>query len=192
MPSTIEPRSDARLAADGDEYAFARLISEHSRAMTRVAFVIAGDWSTAQDAVQSAWTLAWKRLPSVRDPSKLEAWLVSIAANETRTILRRTRRRIVLETRAGNEPSRGSDPDAAIDVVDLRNALARLSPNDRALVAMRYVTGLDATADRSCVGDLRFGGPQPSRAHPGSPAEGSRTWMIPSSRHDWPLRCVAT
>jgi RNA polymerase sigma-70 factor (ECF subfamily) len=152
VPTTIEPRSNARLAAEGDEYAFARLISEHSSAMMRVAFVIAGDWSTAQDAVQSAWTLAWKKLPSVRDPAKLEAWLVSIAANETRTILRRTRRRMVVETHAGPEPTPGSDPDAAIDLVDLRNALRRLSPDDRALVAMRYLSGFDATQIGAAMG----------------------------------------
>ena len=55
------------LAASGDEAAFARLIAAHSGAMTRVAYVIASDWDTAGEAVQTAWTIAWGKLRSLRD-----------------------------------------------------------------------------------------------------------------------------
>ena len=145
MSTAMDARSDGRLAADGDQIAFARLIARHSPAMSRVSYVIAGDWDTAQEAVQSAWAIAWRKLPSVRDHERLEPWLVSIAANETRTILRRHRRRTAVEIRAGSERSAERDPADAIDFVDLRNALNRLEPGDRALVALRYLAGLDST-----------------------------------------------
>ncbi|MEO6207891.1 MAG: hypothetical protein ABIP77_08035, partial [Candidatus Limnocylindrales bacterium] len=51
-----------RLAAQGDEAAFGRLVSEHHAAMSRVAFVICGDVEATHDAVQSAWSIAWRRL----------------------------------------------------------------------------------------------------------------------------------
>jgi hypothetical protein len=51
-----------RLAASGDEIAFARLVAEHHPAMPRVAFFIAGDRATADEAVQAAWLNAWRKL----------------------------------------------------------------------------------------------------------------------------------
>ena len=41
------------------------------------------------------------------------------------------------------EPS-GTDPDTGVAAVDLRAALARLDPDDAALLAMRYVAGFDS------------------------------------------------
>ena len=51
-----------RSAAAGDEAAFAQLIERHNSAMARVAYVIAGDREATLDAVQSAWTIAWRKL----------------------------------------------------------------------------------------------------------------------------------
>ena len=157
MPTAMDALSDVRLAADGDEIAFARLIGRHSQQMSRVAFVIAGDWDIAQDAVQSAWTIAWRKLPAVRDQERLEPWLVSIAANETRTILRRLRRRSAVEISVGPEGSRERDPADAIDLLDLRNALNRLGFEDRALIALRYVAGLDSTQIGNVTGTSASG-----------------------------------
>src|SRR4051794_17104459 len=64
-----------RRAAAGDETAFARLIQSHDEAMRRVAYVVAGDWDIAGEAVQAAWSIAWRRLRSVREPERVEAWL---------------------------------------------------------------------------------------------------------------------
>ena len=52
--------------------------------MARVAYFISGDCETAREAVQAAWTIAWNKLRGVRDPERIGAWLVSIAANEVR------------------------------------------------------------------------------------------------------------
>jgi DNA-directed RNA polymerase specialized sigma24 family protein len=71
---------------------------------------------------------------------------VSDAVNEARQLLRARNRRALLEVpvvKAG-EPMGGLDPGSTITSIDLRNALARLDPGDRALVAMRYLAGFDA------------------------------------------------
>jgi DNA-directed RNA polymerase specialized sigma24 family protein len=39
----------------------------------------------------------------------------------------------------------GVDPAGAVGDLDLTNALARLDPDDRALLALRYVAGFDST-----------------------------------------------
>lgn len=134
-----------RLAADGDEVAFARLVEEHHAAMARVAYVICGDAEAARDAVQAAWSVAWRRLGTLRDPGQVHAWLVAIAANEARGWLRRGRRGgPTVELDNILDRSGGGDPADAIPVVDLRRALSRLGPDDRMLLALRFVSGLDS------------------------------------------------
>src|SRR6185369_8016661 len=82
-------------AADGDELAFARIVAAHHDDMARVAYVMCGEVDLAQEAVQSAWTKAWTRLDTIRDMDRLKPWLVSIAANEAKQLVRsRSRRRV--------------------------------------------------------------------------------------------------
>ena len=61
--------STVALAGAGDEAAFAQLVASYHADMARVAFVACGDRELAEDAVQSAWLVAWKKLHSLRDPS---------------------------------------------------------------------------------------------------------------------------
>ncbi len=136
-----------RLAAEGDEGAFARIVDAHHADMSSVCFVITGgDAELAEEAVQSAWPIAWRKLDTIRDPERLRPWLISIAVNEARQLARRRRRGRVLEISVAVDPSIGvADPASLAGDIDLRNALARLKPEDRALVALRYVAGFDST-----------------------------------------------
>jgi RNA polymerase sigma factor (sigma-70 family) len=133
------------LATAGDETAFARIIRAHHDDMTRVCFVICGDLDTADEAVQAAWPIIWHKLGSLRDPDRLRPWLVSIAANEARQLIRRRRRRAVVEISVKATVTPGVDPALRVGDLDLANALARLDPDDRALLALRYVAGFDST-----------------------------------------------
>jgi RNA polymerase sigma-70 factor (ECF subfamily) len=132
------------LAAAGDEVAFARIVEAHHDDMTRVCFVICGDVDIADEAVQAAWPIVWRKVGSLRDPSRLRPWLVSIAANEARLLIRRRRRRTVVELAVADATS-DVDPAGRVADIDLTNALARLDPDDRALLALRYVAGFDST-----------------------------------------------
>jgi RNA polymerase sigma-70 factor, ECF subfamily len=144
-------------AAEGDQVAFARLVAEHHAAMARVAYVIAGDATVASDAVQAAWATAWQRIGGLREPSQVRAWLVAIAANEARQALRRGRRQPVVDLSVALDRAVGGDPADAIDLVDLERALRRLDPDDRALIAMRYVAGLDSTEIAAQLGGSASG-----------------------------------
>jgi RNA polymerase sigma-70 factor (ECF subfamily) len=133
------------LATAGDETAFARIIQIHHDDMTRVCFVVCGDLDVADEAVQAAWPIVWRKLGSLRDPGRLRPWLVSIAANEARQLIRRRRRRTVVELAVAGAATSGVDPAGHVGDLDLTNALARLDPDDRALLALRYVAGFDST-----------------------------------------------
>lgn len=143
-----------RLAVAGDEVAFARIVDAHHADMSSVCFVVTGgDAELTAEAVQSAWPIAWRKLDTIREPERLRPWLISIAVNEARQLARRRRRGRVLEIIAAVDP-RGTIPDPAsrAEDIDLRAALARLKPEDRALIALRYVAGFDSTELARAIG----------------------------------------
>jgi RNA polymerase sigma-70 factor (ECF subfamily) len=145
IAGSADREADARLrlALDGDAEAFAQIVDDHHADMVKVCFAICGDVDLAHDAVQAAWPRAWQRLPSLRDASRLRPWLISIAANEARDQLRSHRRRPVVELDL-DEAGVGGDPGARAADIDLRRALSTLSPDDRALIALRYLAGFDS------------------------------------------------
>ena len=136
-----------RLAADGDELAFAGLVDAHHADMSNVCFVVTGgDAELTEEAVQSAWpspggSCTRSAIPSVfdlglsRSPSTSPTALTSSASGSGTRDLGGTRS-------VGNDPG---DPGSHVGDIDLRNALAGMSPEDRALIALRYVAGLDST-----------------------------------------------
>ena len=140
-------------AAAGDEYAFRRIIAAHHDDMRRVCVYIAGDRTIADDATQAAWVIAWKKIGTVREPERLRPWLVAVAANEARQLLRKRRRRSEVEvvTDASAQPG-GRDPATGVSGLDLRAAMSRLDPADRELIALRYVAGFDSTELSAATG----------------------------------------
>jgi RNA polymerase sigma factor (sigma-70 family) len=134
------------LAATGDESAFARIVDAHHGDMTRVCFAICGDLDLADEAVQAAWPIAWRKLGTLHDPERLRPWLVAIAANEARQLVRHRRRRRLVEMSVPHaNPGDTLDPAVRAADLDLAEAFSRLSPDDRTLLALRYVAGFDST-----------------------------------------------
>ena len=133
-----------RRAATGDEVAFTKIVAAHHPDMVRVCLTICGDIERAEEAAQAAWALAWRQMPSLREPSRVRPWLVSIAANQARDALRRQRRRPIVELDLLDAAGGSGDPAGRPGDIDLRRALAGLDPVDRSLVALRYVAGLDS------------------------------------------------
>jgi RNA polymerase sigma-70 factor, ECF subfamily len=130
-------------ASAGEEAAFAQIVAAHHAEMCRVSFVICGDSDLAHDAVQQAWQIAWRKLGTVREPRRLRSWLIAVAANEARQLARRERRRADIEHMVAwpsDSTSQREDRD-----LDLAAALKKLKPEERALLALRYVAGLDSS-----------------------------------------------
>ncbi len=132
-------------ARRGDADAFTLIVDAHHAELVRVAFAICGDADLAREAAQTSWIKVWQRIGALRDPDKLRPWLVSIVSNEARQAVRSRRRRRVREVPAIDPESFGGVPIAtppSADRTDLLDALERLAPEDRALIAMRYLAGL--------------------------------------------------
>lgn len=143
--SRMVPAATVADAVAGDAMAFARIVRAHHDDMTRVCSVICGDPDLAQDAAQSAWPIVWQKLGGLRDPDKLRPWLVTVAANEARQLVRRRKRDRVVAIDVADVGSSDRDPARHSADEDLVAAIRRLPADDRSLIALRYVAGFDAT-----------------------------------------------
>ena len=142
---TVVPASTLAQAASGDAEALSRIVAAHHLDLIRISQLICRDASLGEEAAQAAWSIAWRKLGTVRDPNRLRPWLMAIAANEARQILRRRRVRPVVEIPPDVAAADASDPQSRSGLIDLSTALGRLDPDDRALLALRFVAGFDAT-----------------------------------------------
>ncbi len=133
-------------AAGGDAVAFGRIVAAHDDEMYRICVAVGRDPVVAADAVQSAWSIAWRKLGTLRQPERLRPWLVAVAVNEVKKLLKQQLRRSGSEVPLdGIEEGGGVNPATGITSLDLRAALERLGPDDRALLAMRYLAGFNAS-----------------------------------------------
>jgi RNA polymerase sigma factor (sigma-70 family) len=142
-------------AAAGDETAFAQIIARYDDDLARVAYLVTADIGLAHDAVQAAWPIAWRKLGSLRDLDRIRPWLVAIAVNEARQLLRRQRRQRVVEISMERLPEASPNRPTSVSAdqhLDLLDALRALSSDDRAIVAMRYALGLNSDEIGQAIG----------------------------------------
>ena len=125
-----------RRAAGRDTAAFARIVRLHNQGMTRVAYAITADPIVAVAATEAAWFRAWRGLRRKRSPEALGSWLCSLAATEAADVARHR-----ADPGAATPGPEGRSPGVSPDD-GLASALARLDPEDRALLVLRHVVGL--------------------------------------------------
>jgi RNA polymerase sigma factor (sigma-70 family) len=152
-----EPGADTavRQALAGDEAAFRWIVEMYTPEMRRVAFLVCGDLSLAEEAVAAAWPRAWRNLDRLRAIDRLRPWLVSIAANQARGLAGRAARRAVREIAVEHVDASlhlSSSPVERAEAIDLANAFSKLAPADRELLALRYVGGLTSTELARAIG----------------------------------------
>jgi RNA polymerase sigma-70 factor (ECF subfamily) len=131
-------------ARAGDAAAFGDLVSEHGADVLRLCTVITADRGLAEDAAQNAWHRVWRSLATVREPSALRAWLLRVAANEAKQIVRQNRRH---EHRDLGEVPAIQPPPPDEDVA-LRDALRLLDPAERELLGAPLRARADIRRDR--------------------------------------------
>lgn len=141
VTTATEPSSLVSRAASGDEAAFTSLVAAYHADMLRLAGVITGDPELARDAAQTAWQRAWTGLRRLRDHRRIRPWLLSVAANEARQIVRRRR---PTQDIPDYVVAALADPAQHVDTLDLNDALDRLDPRDRELLGLRYVLGFSS------------------------------------------------
>lgn len=126
------------LARAGDEEAFAEIVGIYGPDVLRLCAVITTDEFLAEDAAQNAWQKAWQRLGTLREPQNLRPWLLRVAANEAKQLVRRRRRELSYPLGSDAGAAGTGDPHRS---ATLALALRSIDPGDRELLAYRYVLG---------------------------------------------------
>ena len=122
--------------------AFVRLADEHLDASYRLAHAILGDRAEAEDATQDALIQAWRHWSQLRDPDRFAHWFDRILVNTCRNRLRHAKK-VQIQDLSPELAVAGRDPIGHADDRDqMREALARLSPDHRVVVALRYYLDL--------------------------------------------------
>lgn len=120
-----------------EQSALTELVTAYDADMVRLSYMICADRDIARDATQQAWYRVWSKPPSLRDESRLRSWLLSVAANEARQIMRRRGIGRVREIQASTGLA-AFDSGRSEERLDLRSVMGRLAPDERELIGLRY------------------------------------------------------
>ena len=147
LPAAMTLLEAAKL---GDDNAFEILLQPLLEPGYRLAGGMLQDHQAAQDAVQEAAFKAWRKLRQLRDGSEMRPWFLGIVANECRTT-RRGRWWGLMKIDAERTSTKSPD-EAAVQGVDLRNALKRLRPDQRLVVVLYFYLDLPLEEIASIAG----------------------------------------
>jgi RNA polymerase sigma-70 factor (ECF subfamily) len=127
-----------RAAQRGDTVALNELLDELTPYVGKICGPIALD--DGPDAAQEALTAIFRGLRSLKEPAALFSWARAIAVREAVRVARRRQRNVPADL---TELPAADDPQLAVHV---RDVLARLSPEHRAVLVLRDLEGLDEQA----------------------------------------------
>ena len=120
-----------------NEQSFADLLVPLVQPAYRLACAMLHDAASAEDVVQDASLIAWRKLGRLEDRSRLKGWFLGIVANECRNARRKTwHTRVNLGLPSGLSVLSGDD--RVVSRADLRHALRRLPHKDLLVVVLYF------------------------------------------------------
>jgi RNA polymerase sigma-70 factor (ECF subfamily) len=141
----VMERDLVELAQRGDRDAFGILAKTHADRLFAVANRILRDFDRAEDAVQQTLVIAWRELPTLRDPDRFEAWSWRLLV---RVCYLESRRSQQWESHIRALPVEGPTQDDSISVEQrdqLNRGFRRLTPEQRAILVLHHYVGLAAS-----------------------------------------------
>jgi RNA polymerase sigma-70 factor (ECF subfamily) len=130
-------------ARAGDADAFDELMRGRLDSVYRLALAIVGEPADARDATQDAFIAAWRKLPTLRDAERFDAWLHRITVNACRMALRKRRgvREIRLDPGTDYPTVDRSAARAQATAAAFDHAFERLDIEQRALLIEHHLDG---------------------------------------------------
>jgi len=133
-------------AQHGDREAFAILVRTRGDRLMGIARRILRDVGLAEDAVQQTLVIAWRELPSLRDPDRFDAWLQRLLVNASYSEARRSRTWNANVRILPVDGPAGPDGSLSLDDRDLLDrAFRRLPAEQRAILVFTHYLGLTPT-----------------------------------------------
>jgi RNA polymerase sigma-70 factor (sigma-E family) len=135
-----------------DEEGFREFVRARLPRLSRAAYLLAGGHAQAEDLLQGALikaALHWSKVSAAGDP---EAYIRKILYHEH---VRVWRRRRFLEHSTAQVPDRaagGDETDRAVLRLVLEQALAKLTPRQRAVIVLRYFEDLSEAVTAQVMG----------------------------------------
>jgi RNA polymerase sigma-70 factor, ECF subfamily len=130
-------------ARGGNREAFTVLVHQVSDVLYSIAYRILRDPGLAEDALQNALVLAWRRIPKLRDPERFEAWIHRILVHACYDESQRARHwTATVRVLPIDGPSTPDGSDAVADRDELERAFRRLSIDQRAVFVLHHYLGL--------------------------------------------------
>jgi RNA polymerase sigma-70 factor (ECF subfamily) len=150
----------------GSREAFEILVERHERRIFCFALRITRNRQDAEDVVQQSLQKAFTHLRKFEEKSSFSTWLTSIAFNEARMLLRKSRgaREVSIEDPAGNEetafgteiPDSGPGPEDSYSRRErqriLLAAMNRLTPGVRKAIELREIGELSTQETARAMG----------------------------------------
>jgi len=156
----VEGSSDAVIVSRvlrGDVDAFGVLVGRYRDRYARYAFHMLGNREDAEEALQDAFTRAYRSLARCEDPERFGAWLFRILINRCRTLGARRGRRartFVVDEVAILEAAEEHPADRTAWREEIDRALERLRADQREAFVLKYVEelGYDEMSQLTGVG----------------------------------------
>ena len=144
-------------ARDDDREAFTHLVRRHQAAALRVAAVICGSTSDAEDVVQDAMVDVHRNMSSYRGTGSVRSWMLRIVANRAKNHVRGRVRRLRRDDHHARTHLRFAESadqaaDLRLEHEALADALRRLAGHDREVLACRFVAGLTEAETAEVLG----------------------------------------
>lgn len=156
-PSKVEAMAKREVAGVEGQTAradaFRMLADRHLDASYGLAQAILGQRAEAEDATHDAFVTAWRQWPTLRDPALFEHWFDRILVNTCRNRLRQVSRRRTQDLSAELALLTSDAYRSIVDRGQLWPAMARLGPDQRVVLALRFYRDLsvDQIAARLAV-----------------------------------------
>jgi RNA polymerase sigma-70 factor (ECF subfamily) len=146
-------------AKNGDVAAFEMLVRSHQQIALRVAYLVVGDPTMAEDVTQEGFVKAYRALPRFREDGSFRPWLLQIVRNEALNQRRRRGRQERLALHLADDPvSGGAAPSpettviAGVEREAVLAAVGDLPDRYRDIVNLRYFLGLSEAETAATLG----------------------------------------